>query len=178
MIRRSCLVNLFCILVFACGPKAGPPHSKPETSMSVPSRQMPALEFIPEMQSFGNEFIPTPPTLDSLTQKSFASLWRTQAPEICKTIRPDSLSRISRWAKEQMKSFQLPANWWEKIPMRPMGASADSQTILFGPFKEEGLPLPSHHPLVFRRLVISACYHLPTHTLTRVIVSIGGWVEE
>lgn len=177
MIKSHVRAALCCLLVLACQRKPGAPLAKPAMN-TLPAQSSPALEFVPEMQPFTNAFVMTPPNLEATVLQSFASLWRAQAPEVCKKVTSDSLAQISRWAVDEMKSFRLPEKWWEKIPLRPMGVSADSQTILFGQYKEDGLPLPSHSPIVFRRLILAVCYHLPSQSLDKVIVSIGGWVEE
>lgn len=177
MIKSSLWAGIFCLLVSACQHKPDVPFSKSTISMQ-PAQPSPALEFVPEMQPFTNAFVMTPPDLDATVVQSFKALWQVQARAVCEKITTDSLVQISRWAVDQMKTVQLPEAWWEKIPLRPMGVSADGQTILFGQFKEDGLPLPSHSPLVFRRLILAVCYHQPSQSLDKVIVSIGGWVEE
>lgn len=177
MIKLLVCAGMCCSLAMACQHKPGIPPAKPTMSLS-PSHQRPVLEFVPEMQSFTSAFEMRPPALDSAVMQSFTTLWQAQAPEVCKKITTDSLVQISRWAVDQMKSFQLPEKWWEQIPLRPMGVSAGGQTILFGQFKEDGLPLPSHNPLVYRRLVLALCYNKTSQSLEKVIVSISGWVEE
>lgn len=177
MIKSSLRAALCCLLALACQRKPGVPLAKPAMN-TLPAQSSPALEFVPEMQPFTNAFVMTPPNLEATVLQSFASLWHAQAPEVCKKVTSDSLAQIARWAVEEMKSFRLPEKWWEKIPLRPMGVSADSQTILFGQYKEDGLPLPSHSPIVFRRLILAVYYHLPSQNLDKVIVSISGWVEE
>lgn len=177
MIKPSVWAGICCLLVLACQHKPGVPLSKSAMS-TQPAQPSPVLEFVPEMQSFANAFVMTPPDIDATVVQSFTALWQAQARAVCEKITTDSLAQISRWAIDEMKSVQLPEKWWEKIPLRPMGVSADGQTILFGQFKEDGLPLPSRHPLVFRRLMLAVCYHQPSQSLDKVIVSIGGWVEE
>lgn len=177
MIKSSLWTGACCLLVLACQHKPGVPLAKPAMN-TLPAQSSPVLEFVPEMQPLTNAFVMTPPDLDAAVLQSFTALWQAQARAVCKKITTDSLVQISRWAGDLMKAVQLPEKWWEKISLRPMGASADGQTILFGQFKEDGLPLPSHSPLVFRRLILAVCYHQPSQSLDKVIVSIGGWVEE
>lgn len=139
---------------------------------------MASLVLLPELQPLGPDFSMTVPSLDSTTLQAFAAIWHREAAGICRRITADTLAGLSRWATAETKDLQLPARWWEKIPMRPVGLSTDRQIVLFGQFKEEGLPLPSHHPLVFRRLILFAGYQPQRQHLTTVIVSISGWVEE
>ncbi|MDZ7273736.1 MAG: hypothetical protein ONB51_03930 [candidate division KSB1 bacterium] len=177
MIKLPCLVSLVMLLP-VCNQK---PARLP--SMSGPSQMprvesMPSLIFLPEFQPFVSDYLMTAPTLDTTTLQAFAAVWQREGAGICRHITVDTLASLSRRAAAEVTALQLPERWWEKIPLRPVGVSADRRLILFGQFKEEGLPLPSHHPLVFRRLTLFAGYDPHRQRLATVIVSIGGWVEE
>lgn len=176
------MINLICVaglaLLLACGQK---PATLPSISAAskVPQIEPTAsLILLPELQPLGSDFVMAVPRLDSTIRQAFAAAWQRAAPGICGRITADTLASLSRWAVTETKAVQLPARWWEKIPMRPVGISRDQQVVLFGQFKEEGLPLPSHNPLVFRRLILFAGYHLHRQRIASVILSISGWVEE
>ena len=109
---------------------------------------------------------------------SFRVEWTRVKPHVLKIVMADSLQSISRYAREQMKTFSLPADWLEKIPLRPMASFGEHRLVRFGQHKEEGYPLPAHHPLVFRRLQIFAEYDRKEQAIVQVIVTINGWVEE
>jgi len=177
MIKLTCVASLG-LLLLTCSQK---PATLPSTSAASKMPQiepMASLILLPELQSLGPDFVMAVPSLDSTTLQAFAAAWQREAAGICRRITADTLASLSRWAAAETKAVQLPARWWEEIPMRPVGISRDQQVALFGQFKEEGLPLPSHNPLVFRRLILFAGYHLHRQSLASVIVSISGWVEE
>ena len=65
-----------------------------------------------------------------------------------------------------------------RVPMRPMKNDAERGIIWFGQSTAKGFPLPSHHPLVFRRALVFAEYHQEQQKIVRIFVTIRGWVEE
>ncbi len=139
---------------------------------------LPPIVYVMEAQALPGNFIERPIAMSQAELDSFHSRWTQLKPHVLAHVKPDSLRRIARWASEQMKAFSLPAGWLEKIPLRPIASFGDDQLVRFGQFKEEGCPLPSHHPLVFRRLVLFADYDRRAQAIVQVIVTINGWVEE
>ncbi len=177
MIKLPGVASL-ALLLLACSQKTVTLPSTSAASNMPQVEPMAALILLPELQPLGPDFVMIAPSLDSTTLQAFATVWQREAAGICRRLTADTLASLSRWAAAETKAVQLPARWWEEIPLRPVGISRDQQVVLFGQFKEEGLPLPSHHPLVFRRLVLFAGYQPHQQRLASVIVSISGWVEE
>lgn len=138
----------------------------------------PPLVFVMETDEPPGGFIEQTVTLQPEESEKFFQAWQRLHPHLVAHVTRDSLLRISRWAISEMKSLALPTDWPAKIPLRPVAASRDQRLVRFSQFKEEGLPLPSHQPIVFRRLVLFVDYDRTTQNLVRVNVSINGWVEE
>ncbi len=177
MTKLPCVASL-ALLLLACSQKPATLPSTSAASKMPRVEPMASLILLPELQPLGSDFVMTVPSLDSAHLQAFATAWQREAAGICRRITADTLASLSRWAATETKAMQLPTRWWEEIPMRPVGISRDQEVVLFGQFKEEGLPLPSHNPLVFRRLSLFAGYHLHRQSLVSIIVSISGWVEE
>lgn len=146
--------------------------------MIAAAQMLPPIVFVMETQTPPGNFIERSITMNQAELDSLAGAWQRLKPHMLTHVKPDSLRRISRWAAEQMQTLALPSDWIEKIPLRPIASSLDDRLIRFGQFKEEGFPLPSHHPLVFRRLLLFVDYDRHEQSITQVIVTISGWVEE
>jgi hypothetical protein len=177
---RTGLFFCLLLLLLACNAvKESAVTMQNSPSLSQPETQkMPEIIFIPEMQEIDEDSLTGVRPASSEEIASFMVAWQQLMPWLVMQEHADSLVHLSKWAVEQMKSVTLPADWSKQIPMRPLGVSADEKMIRFGQYKEEGFPLPSHHPLVFRRLVLHADYDRAQRTIARVMVSIQGWVEE
>ncbi len=139
---------------------------------------LPPIVYVMEAQPLPGNFSEREIVMRQAELDRFQHVWAQIKPHVLAHLRPDSLRGISRWAEAEMKGFTLPADWLEKIPLRPVASFGDEPLVRFGQFKEEGLPLPSHHPLVFRRLVLFVDYDRRTHAIVQIIISINGWVEE
>lgn len=139
---------------------------------------LPPIVYVEEAQPLPGRFVERSIAMSEVELAHFHEHWQRIKPHVFAHVRIDSLRHVARWAKEEMKNFSLPEAWVEKIPLRPMATFGEEQLVRFGQYKEEGLPLPSHHPLVFRRLVLFADFDRPTQRIVQVIVSINGWVEE
>ncbi|MEE9385340.1 MAG: hypothetical protein V3V08_18190 [Nannocystaceae bacterium] len=116
--------------------------------------------------------------LDPADIAAFRSEWKRLRPALAAQVTPERLRAISRWSAKEMRDYSLPANWIEQISMSPQSRSASGQSIRFGQPTRDGFPLPSHHDIVFRRLIVAAEYDIKTGTVTGCVVSIRGWVEE
>ncbi len=139
---------------------------------------LPPIVFVMETETPPGNFIERALAMKQAELDSFAEAWQRLQPHVIAHVQPDSLLRISRWAIAEMKTLTLPSDWFEKIPLRPIAASADDRLVRFGQFKEEGYPLPSQHPLVFRRLLLCVDYDRHARAITQVFITINGWVEE
>jgi len=137
------------------------------------------VEFVPEMQPFPADGagsaavgLPVPP--------GFAEAWQSVGP-LCETIVTRArLGAISRWAREE--TLAAGANWkpgWiRRLPMFPVERRDDGTILLSQTCPCDGLTLPSHSPLVFRRLLVRARFRTADRTIDRVWVTIRGWREE
>lgn len=143
---------------------------------SIP--KFPPVIFVMETQALPGNFVERALTLERREHEHFESVWQSLQAHVVAQVRTDSLQRISRWAKAEMKTLVLPSDWPKQMPLRPSASTAENRMVRFGQFKEEGYPLPSHHPLVFRRLLLCVDYDRGEQRITQVIVTINGWVEE
>ncbi|NUO80953.1 hypothetical protein HUU05_12810 [candidate division KSB1 bacterium] len=139
---------------------------------------LPPIVFVMETETPPGNFIERSITMTQAELDTFANAWQQLKPHVLAHVKPDSLLRISRWAVAEMKAVTLSSAWFEKIPLRPIASSADDRLVRFAQFKEEGYPLPSHHPLVFRRLLLYVDYDRHAQTIAQIFVTISGWVEE
>ncbi len=146
--------------------------------MTEHSLLLPPIVYVSEAQPLPGRFMEGSIAMSQAELAHFNEQWQRLKPHVRAHVRVDSLRNVARWAKEEMKNFSLPEAWIEKIPLRPVATFGDEQLVRFGQYKEEGLPLPSHHPLVFRRLVLFADFDRRTQSIVQVVVSISGWVEE
>lgn len=146
--------------------------------MTDRSLLLPPIVYVMEAQALPGKFVEHTIAMHEVELARFHDAWLQIKPYVLAQVRMDSLRGVSRWAKEEMEAFSLPEGWLEKIPLWPMASLDNEQLVRFGQYKEEGFPLPSHHPLVFRRLVLFADFDRSTQSIVQVIVSIGGWVEE
>ncbi len=139
---------------------------------------LPPLVFVMETQTPPGGFIEQAVEMKPEELEGFFKAWQRLHPHVVAHVSRDSLLRISRWAVAEMKNLSLPVEWPAKIPLRLIAASRDQRLIRFGQFKEEGFPLPSHHPLVFRRLLLYVDYDRTERRVVQINVTINGWVEE
>lgn len=175
------LIHGLCVLLLlACSPR-----DKTEPNVLAKSKDMidrslllPPIVYVVETQPLPGEYSEETIALSQAELDNFRAEWTRIKPHVFKIVKGDSLQSISRYASEQMKIFLLPADWLEKIPLRPMASFGEQRLVRFGQFKEEGYPLPAHHPLVFRRLQIFAEYDRKEQEIVQVVVTINGWVEE
>lgn len=112
-------------------------------------------------------------------EEKFRVSWDGSASGTLANLDKTDFLDMSRWAKTEMASFSLAPDWWGKIPMAPLGLASDSRQWLFGGTPEtSGVPLPSHSPLVFRRIVLFAWFDPVSARVTGVVATIRGWCEE
>ena len=111
-------------------------------------------------------------------QAKFDSQWKNLANWVEGQVSPEMLRQISRWAVEEMKTFAPARGWAQNLPMQPLFSSDDERYILFSQEPERGFPIPSHHPIVFRRIVLAAVYDTKTKSILEIYVTIRGWKEE
>ena len=134
-----------------------------------------AIEFVNEMD----------PLLGDKENKvtdigSAETLFREKLPEIKKRLEEEvtseKLVEISRYAKNKMESFTLPAGWVDTLEFVPL--AVEDGVVIFGNKTRSGVPLPSHSPIVFRKLVTRVHVSIADNAVTKVIVTIRGWCEE
>jgi hypothetical protein len=147
------------------------------TAELVVPPKAPRVVWIPEMQPFDEAFSGkaecTPAEIDSFDRE-----WKYRRDAVAVSVTTEAVVGISRWAAAQTRDFKPSTNWISKLPMHPAGLSMDGKRILFGQDTEEGIPLPAHSPIVFRRLLVGAVFDREAKTITKVYITIRGWREE
>jgi hypothetical protein len=110
----------------------------------------------------------------------FKSAWASAALELDHGVSTATLGAISRWAKAETVAAQLPASWPQQLfpYLAPVASAPESDEIWLFHDISHGIPLPSHHPLVFRRLMIGVAVRKSPCTITKIVVTIRGWREE
>ena len=138
------------------------------------------LVFVPEMDRLAGEF--TASSALVLTDEelgSFEAHWSALRPLIKEKVTPESISKISRWAGAETIGVSLAAEWLESMPMYPLRSSSNGSAILFGQTPEDSsVELPSHLPIVHRRLILAAVFYRDSQQIGRVFLTIQGWAEE
>ena len=143
-----------------------------------PTSAPPRLAFLQEMEPLPGGFDRPLPTLSKETLARVRLAWEALGPRLQDAVTAKSLADISRWAKTQTQRATLPPHWPAKLTLKPSGCDASGQRIRFSHPVEQGVELPSHQPLVRRRVVITTVFNLPTQRIETVTVTIRGWVEE
>ncbi len=148
--------------------------------LSAKGRSAMEIIYVPEMatmdeiegrvSSRNQEFHP-------LIISGFHRAWKNAMASISQKIDEKTLHEISRWCKKEMKDFHLPKDWINQIFLVPE-AVLNNQTFFFFHDVPNGIPLPSHHPLVFRRMMVGAVYDPLKSRITKVVFTIKGWIEE
>ncbi len=154
------------------------PADRVTTSGKIPPASVPpSLKFVEEMAPLPAKFDKPAPTLSKEQRERFRQEWQALAPRLVKAVTAASLADISRWAKEQTAGTSLPPRWPAKLPLKPTGCDAGGK-VLFTHSVADGIKLPSHQPIVHRRLVIAAVYDVSAGMIETVYVTIKGWAEE
>ncbi len=135
------------------------------------------VRFVPEME-------PLPGVTEAAlaitpgVRMAFDAAWERARPAVAARVNPAALAEISRWAKEQTAGAPLSPGWLDALPMDPMGRT-DAGLAVFGQSAEQSTAvLPSHSPLVRRRLIVAPVFDPATRTIPIVFVTIRGWAEE
>ena len=139
---------------------------------------LPEIVAINEMEDFATECSVKKVSLNDEIKKSFEIKWQKISVSVEKQVTNEMLQKISRWAKENMKNYSISPGWIKKLPMTALMTDEKEKYVLFSQETEKGFPLPSHHPIVFRRLMVAAIYDLEKQNIDKVFVTIRGWKEE
>ena len=166
-----CLQGIICLHGIAFG--AGP---------SSVSTEFPEIVYLEEMKPFPTEFKGcsgngSAPIAIEISD-SFQKEWVEMVVSVSVQVQSESIRGISRWARPQMASFTLPEHWLEKLSMEPIAHASDQRKVLFSQTVSNGLPLPSHSPLVFRRVLAAAEFDTRERRIRKVFITIRGWREE
>ena len=134
------------------------------------------LCFVPEM-----DYIPEVDTWEPCNaedyEKDFAFAmkdWAAKRYWVSTRITPQVVRSLSRWAKLQMEHFNL----WPPVPQirfEVVGIDPDGRKLLLE--GDVGV-LPTHNPLVTRRLLLYLLYDRDTKLVFRVTATIRGDVKE
>ena len=155
-----------------------------DTESTIPPVAMPhdhegpAVQLVNEMQADPQSFEVVVPPLRTDEQAAFDEAWKNIQPSVSRQVDADTVRGMSRWAKPQMKDYELPSSWLAGLNMEVVGATSNQRAVRFGPKVADGLELPSHSALVFRRLLAFADYDREAKKIVGVTVTIRGWVEE
>lgn len=177
-IRLAFGLILLVTTVEFCG--TGTQGSVQIRTATPPAAQMPSpsIVCVPEGERLPPDSAEHGAVWTKAESSAFAQQWQLISRTLTQEVTADTLAALSRWAQKEMAAFSLPANWIAQIPMHPLAASRHQPVTWIGQYTEEGLPLPSPQPLVFRRLLVIAEFHRATKKIGRVFVTIRGWVEE
>ena len=89
------------------------------------------------------------------------------------------LAAASRWAADRTRTAVLPADWAKSLRLEPRAVTTDDRRILFAQDAQASpVELPSHSPVVFRRLVVGAVFDRAGGNIPVVYITIRGWAEE
>ncbi|MBI3039460.1 hypothetical protein HYY75_10540 [bacterium] len=158
----------FCSVILGLDLKENP---------SVISAQEFELVFIPEMAPMEEEPSGKTRQISDISFR-FQNAWERISDSVSSIITPKKVKDISRRAKSKMAGFSLPFNWIRKIPMKPLWIEKKTGFFVFGQEVIEGLELPSHSPIVFRRLIVRAFFDPKNQSIGKIQISIRGWREE
>ncbi len=148
-------------------------------SATATADTVPPVEFIAEMQPWPSEFGPlTAGFLDPSYGDSVRTQWQSHAASVAQQLTSEHLLGISRWAKTEMATFTVSAAQIASLTFGPEAQTLNREQVLYSQCLSEGVPLPSHHPLVFRRLIIAASFDTATRRICRFYVTIRGRREE
>lgn len=139
---------------------------------------LPPILTVDEMEPVAKEYFKKPSGVSAETLCAFQREWQTCRDRVESKITSLMLYNISKWAKEKMKGYHPPAGWIQKLPMKPTGMSEEERYLFLFQEPEEGFALPSHLPIVFRRLMVGVLYDTQANNIIRIYVTIRGWKEE
>ena len=155
------------------------PGDRVTTSGKIPpATPAPSLVFIPEMEPFPGKFDKPPPTLSKERLERFRQEWQDVGPRLQQAVTAQSLTDIARWAKEQTARARPAPNWPAKLSLQPHGLDESGDKLLLTHEIPQGVELPSHSPIVHRRLVIAAVFDVSAGMIETVYITIRGWAEE
>lgn len=167
--------NLGAALAIGCAPKTSPSAPRGDAALQHPVE----VKWVPEGEPFAAEFRVNGPAVAAGDVSGFDLEWTRIRGEVASQVSAARSGEISRWAKTRTLGVQLPPGWIEHVALRPVGSDASGQFLLFAMEPHESsVILPTHNPLVRRRLVLGAILDRHRQVIDRVYVTIGGWVEE
>ncbi len=166
-------------LLFAAACSGRMPTPPPVPAPAAPPPAAPvqapqaAVRFLPEMTAFPEQKWRACPA-GAFTQETRDALaaWAALRPAVERQVTAEKARELSRWAREQMKSYAA-------VP--PLGSIAFAPAAASGGrLLLEGTAdtLPSHSRLVTRWLKLFLVYDCGTRTITDVIVTIRGELQE
>jgi len=139
----------------------------------------PPIELLHEMQPWPSEFGPlTAGFLDPAIGESVQVQWHEHIASVAQRLTPESLIDISRWAKSEMATCTISLEQIASLSFGPEAQTPNREQVLYSQTVQDGIPLPSHHPLVFRRLLVAVSFDTATRRICRIFVTIRGWREE
>ncbi len=129
-------------------------------------RYVPEMEPIPEVDGCD----PPPLGADRRDTQRILQAWRRELPVLEKTLTPEKVKELSRWAKIQMGNYGLIPPLSE-LQLRLVGRNRDTRNWVW-----EGTldTLPSHHPLVTRWLKIFLLTDERKSQISLMVVTIRG----
>jgi hypothetical protein len=141
-------------------------------------QRTPEVIYLKEMAPWPDDFgSGAAPALADLER--FKRAWDAARSQIEPKVSAADLASISGWAKEQTQGAKLSPGWLASLPMHPVAVSHDGAQILFAQEAgESNVVLPSHSPVVFRRVLAVPVFDRTSGTIPRVYITIRGWAEE
>jgi hypothetical protein len=153
----------------ACGRRAHPaPRLPPPLTSVVFIREMDPLPGVNAQ----------PVAVTPGVRSVFDTAWPRVSGEVTALATPDELTGISRWARGLMPGHTLPEDWIGRMPMEPVGTTAQGEVVFSQTPEQSPVDLPSQTAIVRRRLIVAAVVDPASRTIPRVYVTIRGWAEE
>lgn len=169
--RHTIPYGLLCFLFLLMASANASDSSAPTSS--------PAVVFIEEMQPWPSEYGPlTAGFLDPAIGEMVQVQWPEHIASITQHLTTEALIGISRWAKSEMATCTISLEQIASLSFGPEAQTTNREQVLYSQSIQDGIPLPSHHPLVFRRLLVAVAFDTATRRVSRIFITIRGWREE
>lgn len=153
--------------------------ASPGSSSMDDSGSIREIMWIAEMQDIDEAATSLSAPLSEDELREFDAAWERVRTHVEAAVSPERLASLSRWAVKETAAVRSQSGWTRCLKLKPIGAVRGSSLILFGVAAEaSNVVLPTHSPIVKRRLVVQVVFDPASHRIDRVYVTIRGWTEE
>lgn len=136
------------------------------------------LQTLPEMEKLAatDDWAYSPQPLSETQKQQFSADFAKKYPEIRGFLTPAHIRDLSRWAKDEMKTYDsIPFPDADKLVWQPVRRDAAGTKILLETTLDT---LPTHSPLVTRWLKLFAIFDTVTGKISVIAVTIRGELLE